>query len=363
MGVYFMWSCHREFHFLDVNVEGSSLRRGQASTCQDAWWLTWSQLSPRCDWARHFFGRFSVFLGIWCCWLLRAHCVSMFLLAGGQPTPFFHMFASVHTWHMSKPVVMFVFKVLRNGLLRYILDTCITFVFKVLRNALLQCILDTFVFKVLQNASVHTWHMYKPVISFVFDVLRNGLLRYILWHMYNVRFQSATECTASVHTWHMSKPVVTFVFKVLQNASVHNFDTCPNLWYRSCSTCCGMDCFGTYLTHVQTCDIVCVRSATECTASVHTWHMSKPVVTFVFKGTYLTHVQTCDIVCVRSATECTASVHTWHMSKPVVTFVFKVLQNASVHIWHMSKPVMTFVFKVLRNGLLRYILDTCPNLR
>ena len=42
----------------------------------------------------------------------------------------------------------------------------------------------------------------------------------------------------------------------------------------------------------------------------------------------------------QSATECTASVHTSHM----------------------SKPVMQPVFKVLRNGLLRYILHTCPNL-
>ena len=32
--------------------------------------------------------------------------------------------ASVHTLHMSKPVTTFVFKVLRNGLLRYILYTC-----------------------------------------------------------------------------------------------------------------------------------------------------------------------------------------------------------------------------------------------
>ena len=47
-----------------------------------------------------------------------------------------------------------------------------------------------------------------------------------------------------------------------------------------------------------------------------------------------------DDVCVQSATQWTASVHTLHM----------------------FKPVMTFVFKVLRNGLLRYILYTCPNL-
>ena len=32
--------------------------------------------------------------------------------------------ASVHTLHMSEPVMTFVSKVLRNGLLRYILYTC-----------------------------------------------------------------------------------------------------------------------------------------------------------------------------------------------------------------------------------------------
>ena len=99
----------------------------------------------------------------------------------------------------------------------------------------------------------------------------------------------------------MSKPVTTFVFKVLRNGLLrYILYTCPNLWWRSCSKCYGMDCFGTYPTHVQTCDDVRVQSATEWTASVHTLHM--------------------------------------------------------------SKPVMTFVFKVLRNGLLRYILYTCPNL-
>ena len=41
--------------------------------------------------------------------------------------------------------------------------------------------------------------------------------------------------------------------------------------------CYGMDCFGTYFTHVQTCDVTRVQSATEWTASVHTLHMSKPV--------------------------------------------------------------------------------------
>ena len=53
--------------------------------------------------------------------------------------------------------------------------------------------------------------------------------------------------------------------------------TCPNLWCNSCSKCYGMDCFRTYFTHVQTCDVTRVQSATEWTASVHTSHMSKPV--------------------------------------------------------------------------------------
>ena len=88
--------------------------------------------------------------------------------------------------------------------------------------------------------------------------------------------------------------------------------TCPNLWCNSCSKCYGMDCFGTCFTHVQTCDVARVQSATEWIASVHTLHMSKPVMELVFKvlrhglfGTYFTHVQTCDVTCVQSATEWT----------------------------------------------------------
>ena len=43
-------------------------------------------------------------------------------------------------------------------------------------------------------------------------------------------------------------------------------------------------CSGTYFTHAQTCDNVRVQSATQWTASVHTLHMPKAVITFVFKG-------------------------------------------------------------------------------
>ena len=59
--------------------------------------------------------------------------------------------------------------------------------------------------------------------------------------------------------------------------------------------------FGAYFTHVQTCNVTRVQSATEWTASVHTLHMSKPNVTRV-----------------QSATEWTASVQSAHMSKPVL---------------------------------------------
>ena len=312
---------------------------------------------------------------------------------------------------MSKPVITFVFKVPRSGLLRYILYTCPN----LWKRSCSKCYgVDCFgtYFTHVQTcenvrvqsatewtASVQTLHMSKPVKTFVFKVLRSGLLRYILYtcpnlwkrscskcygvdcfstyftHVQtceNVRVQSATEWTASVHTLHMSKPVKTFVFKMLRSGLLrYILYTCPNLWKRSCSKCYGVDCFGTDLTHVQTCENVRVQSATEWTASVHTLHMSKPVIAFVFKvlrsgllqyilytcpnlwkrscskcygvdcvGTYFTHVQTCENVRVQSATEWTASVQTLHM----------------------SKPVKTFVFKVLRSGLLRYILYTCPNL-
>ena len=54
--------------------------------------------------------------------------------------------------------------------------------------------------------------------------------------------------------------------------------TCPNLWCNPCSKCYRMACFGTYSTHVQTCDATRVQNVTEWTASVHTSHMSRPVI-------------------------------------------------------------------------------------
>ena len=55
-------------------------------------------------------------------------------------------------------------------------------------------------------ASVHTLHMPKPVITFVFKVLRNALLRYILYTCPNLWSRSrskCTQCTAAVHTLHI----------------------------------------------------------------------------------------------------------------------------------------------------------------
>ena len=225
--------------------------------------------------------------------------------------------------------------------------------------------------------------MPKPVITFVFKVLRNtDCFGTYVTHAQTcdyVRVQSATEWTASVHTLHMPKPVITE-----WTASVHTLHM-PN----SCSKCYGTDCFGTYVTHAQTCDYVRVQSATEWTASVHTLHMPKPkcygmdcfgtyvpVITFVFKVLrngllryILAHAQTCDYVRVQSATERTASVHTQtcdyvHMPKPVITRSCSKCYGTDcfgTYFTH-AQTCATFVFKVLRNGLLRYILYTCPNL-
>ena len=100
--------------------------------------------------------------------------------------------------------------------------------------------------------------------------------------------------------------------------------------------------------HMFSPGVFVLRSAMEWAASVHTLHMPKAVITFVFKvlqkfcfSTYLTHAQSFDNVRVHSATQWTASVNTLHMPKGVKTFVFKVLQKS-------------FCF--------RYITYTCPKL-
>ena len=79
--------------------------------------------------------------------------------------------------------------------------------------------------------------------------------------------------TASVHTLQRSKPETTCVFEVLRNGLLrYILYTCPNLYDNV-----RVDCLGAYFTHVQTYMITFVL-----TASVHTLHMSKPMITFVF---------------------------------------------------------------------------------
>ena len=118
--------------------------------------------------------------------------------------------------------------------------------------------------------------------------------------------------------WHVA-------FKVLRNGLLrYKLNTCPNLWWHSCSKYVAIDSFGTYLTHAQTCDDVRVKAR-------------------IRNGLHRYILHTCPkLWCnrVESATEWTASVHTSHM----------------------SKAVMTFVLEVRCNWQLRYILDTCPNL-
>ena len=101
------------------------------------------------------------------------------------------------------------------------------------------------------------------------------------------------------------------------------------LWCNPCSECYGMDCFGTYFTHVQTCD-----------------------------------AETCDDVRVQSAIRNALLRNipyacrnlSWRLCSKCYTQC-----TASQHILRMPKPVMAFVFKLPRNGLLCFFLfDAAP---
>ena len=116
-----------------------------------------------------------------------------------------------------------IFKVLRNGLLRYILYTC-----------------------------PNLW------CNSCSKVLRNGLLRYILSTCPNLWCNSCSKCYRMDCFGRYFAHVQTCDVTRVQN-------------------CYGMDCLGTYFPHVQTCDVARVQSSTEWTASVDTLHMSKPV--------------------------------------------------------------------------------------
>ena len=110
--------------------------------------------------------------------------------------------ALVLTSHMSKGVMYLVFKVLRNGLLRYILHTCP----KLWQNSCSKCFgmgcFGTYFTRVQScgktrvqsatewTASVHTSHMSKAVML---QSVRNGLLRYIL--------HTCPKLTSDVRIW------------------------------------------------------------------------------------------------------------------------------------------------------------------
>ena len=149
--------------------------------------------------------------------------------------------ASVKTLHMPKSVITFVFimlcntcpnlscdnvfKVLRNGRLRYILHTCP----KVGKPSCSKCYRkDCFSTDLTHaqsfdnvrahsatqwTASLHTLHM--PEASQSCDILC---------------VQSATEWAASVHSLHVPKAVITFVFKVLRTGLLrYILYICPKL--------------------------------------------------------------------------------------------------------------------------------------
>ena len=195
--------------------------------------------------------------------------------------------------------------------------------------------------------SGHTAHMSKPVITFVFKVLRNRLPRDILRTWPNLWKGSCSKCSATdylgTYCTHGQTCDKVRVQSATQSTAVHYIlYTCPNrpnLWKHSCSKCYATDYLGTYCAHVQTCDNVRVQSATQPTTSWRTVQMATPVIRFLFNvvrnplfcATHFTHVQTCDNVRVQRATQSTAfrifSLHSSYMSKPVKRFVFQVLRN------------------------------------
>ena len=109
--------------------------------------------------------------------------------------------ASVHTLHMSKTVMLLVFKV------PCAID-CLGTYFTHVQN----CNVARVQSAMQSTASVHTLHMSKTVMLLVFKVLYTiDCLGTYFTHVQNcnvARVQSAMQSTASVHTLHMSKPVL-----------------------------------------------------------------------------------------------------------------------------------------------------------
>ena len=105
------------------------------------------------------------------------------------------------------------------------------------------------------------------------------------------------------------------VFKVLRNGLLLVHSLHMSNWCNPCSKCYGMDCFGTYFTHVQTCDVTRVR-----------------YILYTYPNLWWNPCSKCH------GMDCF-----WYILYTCPTDV-------------------TRVQRVLRNGLLRYILYTCPNL-
>ena len=128
------------------------------------------------------------------------------------------------------------------------------------------------------SASVHTLHMPKALTTVVFIVLRNGLRRYILHTCLKVWKPSCSKCYRKfcLATYFTHAQRCENVFKVLRNGLLgYIIYTCPQAWKPSCSKCYKKDCFGTYFTHAQNCHDLRVQRATESSASVHNLHMPK----------------------------------------------------------------------------------------
>ena len=154
----------------------------------------------------------------------------------------------------------------------------------------------------------------------VFKVPGNGLLRYILHTRPKLWCNPCSKCYGvdcfGTYTSHMSKAVMWPVFKVLWSGLLrYILHTCPKLWCNPCSKCYGMDCFT-----LHTCPKLWCNQCSKC------YGMD-------CFGTYFTHVQSCDVTRVQSATQLTASVY----------FTAHVLDLWSpwtgLHFWHEGRNI------------------------
>ena len=134
--------------------------------------------------------------------------------------------ASVHTLQMPKPVITFVFKVLRNGLLRYILthaQTCDNV--RVSKCYAMGCFGTYFTdAQACDNVRVSKCYA-MGCFGTYFTHVQN------LWERSCWKWLSQWTASVTVHTVQMPKSVITFVFKVLRNGLLRQIlCTCPNLW-------------------------------------------------------------------------------------------------------------------------------------